>query len=255
MLNNAFSGNNSSSCTSEVFKSLDNIDEDSLKLKKSNGFVQLIEHLSKTNFDDDRNLQKASEMINDTELTSSQWKKIASILIDGLILNKVKSNSSEPNEVKDLPNKNYVSLSIGNNIKPKITANQKPLIRRKVFNDSDLNFSIENDAKNKKHKGGCLWGKGAEQLVPFEIGMKILDDNIDFSDQMIGEETKQKIMKIENDACRMAYKRMNDNPDYQRLFNEKEHWKYLAKTRLIELENEIDFRYQLVFGDEKKKFL
>ena len=104
-------------------------------------------------------------------------------------------------------------------------------------------------------RGGDLWNTGEEQLVPFEIGLKILDGSIGSNDNNIGEETKQKIKKIEDDACKMAAKRMNRNPEYQRLFDEKEHWKYLAKTRLIELENEIDFRYELVFGYDKKKYL
>ena len=253
MLKDVFSFDNVSSCTSEVFDSLNGIDDLSPSMKKSNEFLQLIERLSVTNFSDDENLVKAREMINDAELTVPQWRKVTSVLINELIMNKNRSNASEPNE-ESLQKKDGFTLSIKNDIKSKKSSKLK--VQHKPIVPHELDLCMEDDyEKEINQNGGGLWGKGEEQLVPFEIGMKILNGSINTKDQIIGEETKKKIKKIEDDACRMAYKRMNESPDYQRLFREKEHWKYLAKTRLIELENEIDFRYQLVFGDDKKRFL
>lgn len=249
MLKDVFSFDQSYSCASDVFDSSNSIDTISPSMKRSNEFLQLIENLSKTNFSDEESLIKAKEIVKDADLTVPQWKKITSTLIDFLIFNKSRQSTSEPSDENEQQKKSAFALKVEKKL-PRKNIKQK----RKI--NKDFSITIDDDFDDKiSQNGGGLWGKGEEQLVPFEIGMKILNDDINVNDGLIGEETKQKIKKIENDAYRMAYMRMNDNPDYQRLFHEKEHWKYLAKTRLIELENEIDFRYQLVFGDSKKKYL
>lgn len=258
--NNSSDDEKAGLCPSEVFYSSNDIAESENEIMKSKKFFKLVEQLNLTTFSDDSNLIKIRDMINDINLTNSQWKKITLLLINWFILNKNSSSGSEPSVVKEkhkTPGMTLCANDINDSQYRKRNVKHKNLRRQKRIDDIDLDLNLidDNYLEGTNQKGGALWDTGEEQLVPFEIGMKILEGKIDSNDQDIGEETKQKIKKIEDDACKMAAKRMNRSPEYQRLFHEKEHWKYLAKTRLIELENEIDFRYELVFGDNKKKFL
>ncbi|OHT17132.1 hypothetical protein TRFO_12660 [Tritrichomonas foetus] len=186
--------------------------------KRANELLTMINRLNSSQLEDDSLFDEIDSMIDDTELTNSQWKMITKMMV-----NQIRSQNG--------------------------SCNSSPRVQSSIEQIEEFELRGHQIPQNKKHN---LWEK-PRPLVPFDVGMKILNGKLNESE--IGEKTKKGILIIENDANKMAHKRMNENSEYKKLFREKEHWKYLAQTRLVELEKEINFRYELVFGETSKKTL
>ena len=185
----------------------------------------------------------SSDGINNEEQIKDNNKKkdiqLLSLINHALDMNEIDDSFLDEIEMKidnaELSNKQWKRIT-------------KLLIKRVNSRNSGSEPEAENDINSNQRRN--LW-EAPKPLVPFEIGIKMLQD--DLSGVEIGEETMKGIEEVERDAEKMAKRRMRANHEYNRLFREKEHWKYLAQTRLVELEKEINFRYELVFGETSRK--
>lgn len=183
----------------------------------STHFIQAFNRLNDQKFSDEFDLLMLRNEGRDIELPNSRWREIVEILINEILECKFRHGNSEASDENEVHDHNEMALTI--------------------------NLEQEQPVQSN------LWGEGEKQLVPFEIGMEMLRGNNNLNMTKIDHETKQKMRKIQADAEKMASERIQRDQRYSRLFREKEHWKYLARTRLAELDNELQFRYQVAFGN------
>ena len=94
--------------------------------------------------------------------------------------------------------------------------------------------------------------------VPFEIGMKLLKDDISFEDipnMNLPTKVTKAIAEIE-EAAKIDFNASINKHTEERvkvLEDRKNYWKTLAQKRLIELRKEFEFRNQIVFNHLKNQ--
>ena len=98
----------------------------------------------------------------------------------------------------------------------------------------------------------------SNDTVPFDIGIKLLQDNINFEDipkMNLPTKVTRAIAEIEH-AVKIDFDANITKHTEERvkvLENRKNYWKTLAQKRLIELRKEFEFRNQIVFNHLKNQ--
>ena len=92
----------------------------------------------------------------------------------------------------------------------------------------------------------------SENAIPFEIGLKLLkgadvEEELDMS-------TKRAIEELQRDVDVLSEELTTKDDTIKKLTKRLQHWRSMAKVRLLELRKEFEFRERMIFGTSPSQF-
>jgi hypothetical protein len=84
--------------------------------------------------------------------------------------------------------------------------------------------------------------------IPFRVGLQLLQG----SEPDIGEQTREAVRGLENEAMTMEAAILDRGEEEQLLRQRLTHWKILARVRLIEMRRDLEYQQSIVFGSRSK---
>ena len=91
-----------------------------------------------------------------------------------------------------------------------------------------------------------------ENAIPFEIGLKLLkgadvEEELDMS-------TKKAVEELQRDVEVLSEELTTKDDTIKKLTKQLQHWRSMAKVRLLELRKEFEFRERMIFGTSPSQF-